>query len=197
MKKVIGITGGIATGKSQVTAYLRAQGHAVIDADEVVHALQAPGAPLSGAIAETFGGDFLSADGAVDRAKLGALVFSDIAANKKLSALTEKIVRSELLRQRDAAADSLVFMDIPLLFEQHYENEVDEIWLVYAPRNVQLSRLVARNQLTEAAANARLDAQFSIEEKCARADVILENTRTRQALIEAIKVQLARLLKQR
>lgn len=189
MKKVIGITGGIATGKSAVTTFLRAHGYEVIDADAVVRELQQIGGTLYQMIRDTFGDAYFLPNGELDRAKFGALIFSDSAARQKLAAHQENIIRTELLKRRDASSADLVFMDIPLLFEQHYM-DFDEIWLVYAPRDVQLQRLMKRNGLSKSDAMLRINAQMPIDEKITLATRMIKNCGT----IEELENQLIKII---
>lgn len=191
MKKIIGLTGGIATGKSVVTAYLRRQGYTVIDADEVVRELQEIGGALYVAIRDRFGAAYFLENGALDREKFGALIFSDDQARANLSQIQDEIIRTELFARCAASAADLVFMDIPLLFERHYTG-FDDIWLVYAPRDIQIKRLMARNHLTESQAALRLAAQMPIDEKCALATRVIKNCDT----IEVLETQLASLIKE-
>jgi len=179
MTKVIGLTGGIATGKSTVASYLQKRGFLVIDADQLVHELQQPGERLYQAVVAEFGVDFIDEAGSLDRAKLAGIVFSNGTARKKLSKIQDFIIREELSKRRKFAlsqAEQLFFMDIPLLFEAHYEDFFDEIWLVAVPEEVQLSRLMARNHLTEAEAKKRLASQWPLSEKLALADRVLDNS---------------------
>ncbi|CAM3066812.1 MAG: dephospho-CoA kinase [Pseudolactococcus laudensis] len=189
MKKVIGITGGIATGKSVVTSYLRAHGYEVIDADVVVRELQEVGGALYIAIRDTFGEAYFLENGDLDRAKFGALIFSDAEARAKLSAVQDDIIRTELFKRCANSRLELVFMDIPLLFERAYTG-FDETWLVYAPQDVQLKRLMKRNDLSESEALLRIKAQMPIDEKRSLATRIIENCDT----IEVLENQLASLI---
>ncbi len=189
MKKVIGITGGIATGKSVVTSYLRAHGYEVIDADVVVRELQEVGGALYIAIRDTFGEAYFLENGDLDRAKFGALIFSDAEARAKLSAVQGDIIRTELFKRCASSRSELVFMDIPLLFERAYTG-FDETWLVYAPQDVQLKRLMKRNDLSESEALLRIKAQMPIDEKRSLATRIIENCDT----IEVLENQLASLI---
>ncbi|MGO2315364.1 MAG: dephospho-CoA kinase [Pseudolactococcus laudensis] len=189
MKKVIGITGGIATGKSVVTSYLRAHGYEVIDADVVVRELQEVGGALYIAIRDTFGEAYFLENGDLDRAKFGALIFSDADARAKLSAVQDDIIRTELFKHCANSRSELVFMDIPLLFERAYTG-FDETWLVYAPQDVQLKRLMKRNDLSESEALLRIKAQMPIDEKRSLATRIIENCDT----IEVLENQLASLI---
>ncbi|MGO2385433.1 MAG: dephospho-CoA kinase [Pseudolactococcus laudensis] len=189
MKKVIGITGGIATGKSVVTSYLRAHGYEVIDADVVVRELQEVGGALYIAIRDTFGEAYFLENGDLDRAKFGALIFSDADARAKLSAVQDDIIRTELFKHCANSRSELVFMDIPLLFERAYTG-FDETWLVYAPQDIQLKRLMKRNDLSESEALLRIKAQMPIDEKRSLATRIIENCDT----IEVLENQLASLI---
>ncbi|MDR1605931.1 MAG: dephospho-CoA kinase [Streptococcaceae bacterium] len=177
MKKIIGITGGIATGKSVVTSFLKARGYEVIDADAVVKELQQIGGPLYLAIRDGFGSDYFLANGDLDRAKFAALIFSDSVAREKLSAQQDAIIQEELFKRCAESSAELVFMDIPLLFERDYTG-FDEIWLVYAPRDTQIERLIKRNGLTQSEAVLRLEAQLPIDEKRSMATRIIENCDT-------------------
>ncbi len=190
MAKVIGITGGIASGKSTVTAFLREQGYPVIDADAVVHELQAKGGKLYQVLLAEFGEAILSADGSLDRAKLGQAVFADSKLRARLSVLQDQIIRQELLDRRDALkqTDPVVFMDIPLLYEADYSGEVDEVWLVYVDRAQQLERLMKRNGLAVQDAENRLSAQLSLEEKRSKAQVVIDN----RGAVEATLMQVAK-----
>lgn len=194
MAKVIGLTGGIASGKSTVTAFLREQGYPVIDADAVVHELQAKGGKLYQILLEEFGQDILSADGNLDRAKLGQAVFADSKLRARLSDLQDQIIRQELQARRDALkqTEPVIFMDIPLLYEADYSGEVDEVWLVYVDRAQQLERLMKRNSLSVQDAENRLVAQLSLEKKRTRAQVLIDNS----GAVEATLGQVAALLEE-
>ncbi|HFU1090350.1 dephospho-CoA kinase [Streptococcus suis] len=190
MAKVIGITGGIASGKSTVTAFLREQGYPVIDADAVVHELQAKGGKLYQVLLKEFGQDILSVDGNLDRGKLGQAVFADSKLRARLSVLQDQIIRQELLARRDALkqTEQVVFMDIPLLYEADYSGEVDEVWLVYVDRAQQLERLMKRNSLSVQDAENRLAAQLSLEEKRSKAQFVIDNS----GAVEATLMQVAK-----
>jgi dephospho-CoA kinase len=188
-KKVIGITGGIATGKSVVTSYLRAHGYEVIDADAVVRELQEVGGALYLAIRDTFGEAYFLKNGELDRATFGALIFSDSVARGKLSNVQDTIIRTELFGRCETNQSEIIFMDIPLLFERDYTG-FDETWLVYAPQDIQIKRLMKRNSLSESEAMLRIKAQMPIDEKRSLATRIIENCDT----IEVLENQLASLI---
>ena len=191
MTKVIGLTGGIASGKSTITDFLRRQGYPVIDADQVVHELQAKGGKLYQVLVAEFGNSILTAEGDLDRKKLGQAVFENAGLRARLSLLQDKIIREELLARRDALkqTEDVIFMDIPLLYEADYSGEVDEVWLVYVDKAQQLERLMKRNGFSVQDAENRLNAQLSLEEKRAKAQVLidksgeLEETYARDALL--------------
>lgn len=194
MKQVIGITGGIATGKSTVTQYIRNKGYVVIDADEVVHELQSKNGQLYNVLVAQLGEDILAPNGELDRKRLSDRFFSDHRLREKVSRLQNGIIRQELLARRDQllSTKDVVFMDIPLLFELAYEKEVDYVWLVYLDAERQLDRLKKRNGYTSAEANNRIAAQLSLETKKTMADTIIDNSGT---LAETYR-QLERLLEE-
>ena len=177
MARIIGITGGIASGKSTVTEFLRRQGYQVIDADQVVHELQEPGGRLYQALLSAFGPAILQEDGRLNRPKLGAMIFGNPQLLAQSSQLQNEIIREELARRRDLLAETedFFFMDLPLLFELEYDNWFDQIWLVDVTEETQLSRLMARNVLSQEEAEKRIAAQLSLQEKRKRADVLIEN----------------------
>ena len=193
MVKIIGITGGIASGKSTVTEFLRQPGYQVIDADQVVHELQEPGERLYQALLSTFGSAILQEDGRLDRPKLGAMIFGNPELLAQSSQLQNEIIREELASRRDllAETEAVFFMDLPLLFELEYDNWFDQIWLVDVTEETQLSRLMNRNALNQEEAEKRIAAQLSLQEKRKRADVLIENNggleETRQQLLDALQ----------
>lgn len=177
MSKIIGITGGIASGKSTLTAFLRPKGYQVVDADEVVHDLQAPGGRLYQALLEHFGQGIVLENGQLNRVKLGQLIFSDAQEQAWSRQVQGQIIREELAREKEQLSqqEDLFFMDIPLLFEAGYEAWFDEVWLVYVDEKEQLKRLMARNHLSQEEAEKRLAAQWKLADKRALADKILDN----------------------
>ncbi len=194
MKKVIGITGGIASGKSTVVDFLISLGYAVIDADKLVRRLQAPNGRLNRMIADTFGADFFDEEQQLNRAKLGQLIFSDSKAREKLAGLQNQIIREELYKERDAllqrATDSQpIFMDIPLLFEQAYDG-FDEVWLVAVDKETQIERLIARDHLTREEALARIAAQMPLAQKMQLATRVIDSSGEIEATREIVKAYL-------
>ena len=195
--RLVGLTGGIASGKSTLAAALRALGAPVIDADVLAHAAVRPGTPALREIARQFGPGVLGPDGELDRKAMAALVFPDPAARARLEAIVHPAVRAAVASETArlaAAGHGLAFYDVPLLYERGLEREVDCVVVVHAPRDLQAQRLLARDGMTLAEAEARLDAQLPIDEKALRADVVVSNEGTVDALRSRAAPLLADLL---
>ena len=188
MGKIIGITGGIASGKSTVTNFLRQKGFEVVDADALVHQLQKPGGRLYQILVEHFGEKVLLEDGELNRPLLASLIFSNSEEREWSKQTQGQIIREELgsLRDKFAQTEDLFFMDIPLLFEQDYASWFDETWLVYVSPDVQLERLMNRDHLSKESAEARLVSQWSLEEKKKLADHLLDNNGSRDQLLSQV-----------
>ena len=188
MGKIIGITGGIASGKSTVTNFLRQKGFEVVDADALVHQLQKPGGRLFQILVEHFGEKVLLEDGKLNRPLLASLIFSNSEEREWSKETQGKIIREELgsLRDKLAQTDDVFFMDIPLLFEQDYASWFDETWLVYVSRDTQLDRLMNRDQLSKESAETRLASQWPLEEKKKFATYILDNNGSREQLLSQV-----------
>ena len=188
MGKIIGLTGGIASGKSTVTSYLREKGYAVIDADRVVHDLQAQGGELYQALVEHFGTEILLDTGDLNRHALAERIFSSQNEIAWSNQVQGEMIRKALARERDRLieAEDLFFMDIPLLIEQGYLDWFDQVWLVYVTEDTQLERLMERNALTEGQARDRLAAQMSLDEKKALVDLVIDNNSKRDHLYQQI-----------
>ena len=188
MGKIIGITGGIASGKSTVTNFLRQKGFEVIDADAVVHQLQNPGGRLYQMLVAHFGAKILLEDGELNRPLLASLIFNNSDEREWSKQTQGKIIREELgsLRDKLAQTEDVFFMDIPLLFEQDYAAWFDETWLVYVSHDVQLKRLMKRNHLSKESAEVRLASQWSLEEKKKLANHLLDNNGSRDQLLSQV-----------
>ena len=177
MARIIGLTGGIASGKSTVTSYLREKGYPVIDADRVVHDLQAPGGALYRVLVEHFGREILDKSGVLDRAVLGQRIFSNPRERDWSNRVQGQLIREALAdaRDRQASQSDLFFMDIPLLIEQGYEEWFEAVWLVAVSKETQLKRLMERNHLSEVEAQERIVSQMPLEAKRSHADLVLDN----------------------
>ena len=187
--RLIGVTGGIATGKSTVDALLAAHGAAVIDADLLAREVVLPGEPALAEVAQRFGREMLQADGSLDRARLGALVFADAAARRDLERITHPRITAlmqDRIAQALAGPAPLVAVDIPLLFENARESLFEGVLLVYAPRDVQVRRMRERNGLDADAALQRLAAQIPIDAKRDRATWIIDNSNGLEATSRAV-----------
>jgi dephospho-CoA kinase len=183
--RLIGLTGGIGSGKSTVAALLRELGATVIDADEATRAVQAPGSPGLQHLVEAFGPEILTPDGALDRPRLAAIAFSDPEARRRLNEIIHPLVREWMAeRQREAAerGDAAVVLEVPLLFETRGAEGLDAVVLVYAPEDVQLKRLIEARGMDEQAARARIASQMPIEEKRRLASHVIPNTGTLEEL---------------
>ena len=188
MGKIIGITGGIASGKSTVTEFLRQKGFQVVDADAVVHQLQKPSGRLYQVLVEHFGEKILLENGELNRPLLASLIFSNPQEQEWSKRTQGEIIREELaaLRNQFAQTEALFFMDIPLLFEQNYASWFDETWLVYVNRDVQLERLMKRDQISKEAAESRLNSQWPLERKISLASHSLDNNGNQEQLIAQV-----------
>jgi dephospho-CoA kinase len=183
--RVIGLTGGIATGKSTFAAALRALGAPVIDADALARQAVARGSPGLAEVVRAFGEEVLAPSGELDRKKVAARVFADAGGRARLEAIVHPAVRraaQDELERLARAGHALAFQDIPLLYENGLDRAMDLVVVVYAPRERQLERLAARDGLSRAEAEARLAAQLPVEEKAARADVLVVNLGTVEEL---------------
>ena len=188
MGKIIGITGGIASGKSTVTNFLRQKGFEVVDADAHVHQLQKSGGRLYQILVEHFGEKILLENGELNRPLLASLIFSNSEEQEWSKETQGQIIREELgsLRDKLAQTEDIFFMDIPLLFEQDYASWFDETWLVYVRRDTQLDRLMNRDQLSKESAETRLASQWPLEEKKKFATYILDNNGSRTRLLSQV-----------
>ena len=189
--KIIGLTGGIACGKSTVSRVLRALGAAIIDADALAHELSQPNAPIFNAYVERFGREIVTAGGTLDRATIAARVFSDPAVRAEVDAVTHPLIRTaaeERLCAARAAEKRAAVLDVPLLFEAGWDTLADEVWVVALPAEEQIARLLARDKtMSEGEARARISAQMPLAEKCARADIVIDNSGTVEETRECIE----------
>ena len=192
MGRIIGITGGIASGKSTVTNFLRKKGFQVVDADSLVHQLQKPGGRLFEALVQHFGQEIILENGELNRPLLASLIFSNPEEQEWSKRIQGKIIREELATLRDqlAQTEEIFFMDIPLLFEQDYVSWFDETWLVYVDRNVQVERLMKRDQLSKNEAESRLAAQWPLEQKKGLASHVLDNNGNLDQLLTQVRILL-------
>lgn len=174
-KSVIGITGGIASGKSYVCSVIKEQGFSVIDADEISRELSKKGNPIFERIIEVFGKDYLTTSGELDRQKFGKMIFENTAARNKLNAISHPLIIEEMKKEIDKNSSSIIFLAIPLLFEAKLSRLCDKIVCVYVDRVTQLQRLMWRDGISEAYALNKINAQLCLEEKKAMSDYVVDS----------------------
>ena len=177
MSKVIGLTGGIASGKSTVSELLTAFGFKVVDADTAAREAVAKGTPGIEKVREVFGDEAIDENGEMDRKYMGDLVFNYPGERIKLNEIVHPIVREimEEKKQQFLKEGHNVIMDIPLLYENELQDTVDEVWVVYTSESIQIERLMERNDLTQEEAKARVYSQISIDKKSRMADHVIDN----------------------
>jgi dephospho-CoA kinase len=193
MSLVIGLTGGIASGKSTVSNMLKEMNITVIDADVEARLAVIKGEPAYKKIIAEFGDGILLENGEIDRQKLGAIIFHQADKRKRLNEITHPEVRRRMLEQVETAKrnnEEVVVLDIPLLFESKLTAMVEKTILVYVDSDIQLQRLVARNKLSIADAQARINSQMPLSEKIKLADGVIQNNgsldETKQQLLQLL-----------
>lgn len=186
---IVGLTGGIACGKTTATDHLQSLGACVVDADVESRALTAPGGEALGDIRDVFGDGVFQPDGTLDRRALGEIVFSDVASRRALEGILHPMVQRRMLSAIGEAAkrgEKVVFLSVPLLFETGMDALCNETWVLTLDRDTQIERLMARDHLDRGAAERRIDSQMSTDDKAARAGQVIRTGRqveqTRQEL---------------
>lgn len=179
--KAIAITGSIATGKSTVSKYLIQQGYPVIDTDIISRVVVEKGTVGLELLKENFGEDIIQADGTLNRKALGNIVFNDEASKEKLNQILHPLISKES-KERMAAykeeGHSLIFVDIPLYYEVDIDIPTDAVWLVYVSPDIQLERLMKRNQIGEEDARQLISNQISIQDKAKWSEIVIDNSNT-------------------
>jgi dephospho-CoA kinase len=193
--RVIGLTGGIAAGKSTVSEALRGAGAVLIDADKVGHEAYLPGTETHAALVEAFGGEIVAEGGEIDRRRLGAIVFADPAQRQRLQDIVWPRMKQMMRARLDELAaqqTELVVIEAAVLFEAGWQDLMDEIWVVQVPEEIARERLMSRNGLSAEDANARIRAQLTNEERARQADVIIDNSGSIEDAREQVTKALAR-----
>ena len=184
--RVLGITGGIGSGKSAATEILGGLGAVVIDADRVGHEAYAPGTPGWERVVAEFGRDVIAADGSIDRRRLGAIVFADPSRRARLDAIVHPLIRAAIAArlgaERNMARTPAIVVEAALLVEANWDALVDEVWLITARRDAVEQRLMTQRGLDSEAIALRLRAQLDDAQRAAHADVIIDNSGSRDAL---------------
>lgn len=189
MSLVIGLTGGIASGKSTVSSMLMKKGVTVIDADVEARLAVEKGEEAYDEIVAHFGREILLEDNSIDRGKLGSIIFHDEAERLKLNSIVHPAVRKRMIAKKEEAiknGETIIILDIPLLFESNLTYMVDKTLLIYVDEEIQIQRLMNRNQLSKEEALARIHSQMALKEKMKLADAIINNNGT----IEETEAQL-------
>lgn len=193
--KVIGLTGGIGSGKTTAAEYLRQKGYRVMDADAIARDIMEPGEETLTKVAEVFGHDIIDREGGLDRKKLASLVFADEEKLKKLNDITHSVIRRVIKEKVKEAEEDLsdgtymkdkVFIDAPLLFESGLDDMTDENWLVIAGEGQRVERVANRDGISREDVFQRMENQMSDREKIRRTDYILNNRGTREDFYIAI-----------
>ncbi|MDU5510407.1 dephospho-CoA kinase [Enterococcus gilvus] len=182
MSFVLGITGGIASGKSTVVTLFKEQGFPVVDGDIVAREVVEPDTEGLQALKKVFGSEIIKENGALDRKRLGTIVFQDEEQRNLLNRTLDSFIRKEITKQTEEAkrVSPLVIVDIPLLYEGKYEAMMDKVAVVYVTPEIQLQRLMMRNDFSEKEALERINSQLSLEEKRKRADVVIDNCSSKE-----------------
>ncbi len=196
MTLIVGVTGGIGSGKSAVTRRLEERGITVVDADLAARIVVEPGRPALAAIAEHFGADILLADGSLDRAALRKAVFADETQRRWLEALTHPLIAQEILDQLQASTSVYTVLSSPLLLETTQKTLVDTVVVVDVPEAVQVERTMARDDNDEAQVRRIIAAQIAREDRLALADIVIDNSGTLESLDEKVDELHATLLAQ-
>ena len=176
---VLGITGGIATGKSTATRYFEKKGVPIIDADKGARIVVSPDSPGLKKIVQTFGKEMLNEEGALNRKKLGAIVFSDPEKREQLNQILRKDIRDWIEKQLEEIQSNnppFIVLDIPLLFEEKYEDLCDVVLVVSTSDQIQKNRLMERDGVTEEEARNRIESQWPLSKKRACGDLVIENS---------------------
>ena len=193
MAKIIGLTGGIACGKSTVSSYIRKKGFPVIDADQIARKVVEPGSVGLAQIRETFGTIYIRPDGALNREMLGKKVFAEPEALKKLNSITGPLILEELKKELNTTAP-VIFLDAALLLEEEqYRNLVDEVWVVSLKPETQLERLINRNGYGFRQAKNRIASQMSDGDRVNQADAVIDNNGTMEETLRQVDALLAAL----
>lgn len=190
MSTVLGITGGIATGKSTAMAYFEQKGLPVIYADQGARKVVEPKSRGLKKIEEVFGSEVLSPDGTLNRKKLGEIIFSDPEKREQLNQILRKDIRAWIekeIQDHKATQANLIVVEIPLLYEENYEEMVDQVMVIYTNEDSQKERLMKRNQLTEKEAMERIRSQWPIDQKRKLADVVIDNQQTVKETYEQLE----------
>ncbi|MBF7137496.1 dephospho-CoA kinase [Pediococcus pentosaceus] len=178
MTVIVGLTGGIAMGKTTISQFLKSKAIPVVDADQIAHEILTVD-EVKVKLMDTFGESILDKNQNIDRRKLGPIVFNDQRQLEKLNIIVQPYIRTEIVRQLDTfSASKVVVLDAPVLFEQEYEKMADYLMVIKTSAQIQVERLMQRDSLNEIDAQKRIQAQMPIEEKVKKADIVIDTSGT-------------------
>ncbi|WP_025728885.1 dephospho-CoA kinase [Atopobacter phocae] len=183
MARIIGLTGGIASGKSYVATLLKEKQIPVVDADRISHQVLVDDEAVLKQIRAMFGAEVFTETGAIDRSKLGAIVFHNDDKRYELNRITHPEIKRRMLNEIERYKKQgahLIVMDVPLLFETNYDQQVDQIVLVFVDQAIQVQRLMARDQIDQELAQLKIKSQLPLSYKATLADVVIDNSKTRE-----------------
>ena len=176
MKRIIGITGGIASGKSNICNIVKNEGYVVIDSDKIVRDLSEIGLPIYNAILDKFGNDYLNEDKSLNKKKLAKLVFNNSSAKFVLDSITHPIVLEEIKKEINKISDGLVFVDVPLLYEAKFDTLCDKVICAFVKKKLQVERLMLRDGIDEDFALAKIHSQMDLYLKREKADYVVDTS---------------------
>ena len=188
--KIIGLTGGIACGKSTVSAYLKQKGAVIIDGDKISWKLSEPHKAIWQAYVNHFGTKILNADNSLNRRLIGQIVFSDEVEKNWMNKTMHPLIKDAILEQIEICRQNdvkVVVLDIPLLYEAGWDKFADEVWVVKVSRQLQIKRIQDRDKLTQQEAENRINAQMSVEEKAKRADVVIDSSAAPEITLQKVE----------
>ena len=192
--KVIGLTGGIGSGKSTVSTYLREKGYLILDADQIAHDITKKGSPVLAQIAEAFGDDMLDEDGNLLRKKLAAVAFATSENKSMLESITTaevvRLISNQVAQLRAEKNYDIIFVDAPLLFEAGVDRLTDLVWMVSAEENIRIERVMARDQISRADVLQRIANQMDNDEKIRRSHEIIDNSKGKEELYQQVEALL-------
>ena len=192
--KVIGLTGGIGSGKSTVSGFLREKGFLILDADQIAHDITKKGSPVLQQIADAFGADMLDAVGNLQRKRLAAVAFSTPENKALLESLTTaevvRLIEEQVVQLRNNAEYDIIFIDAPLLFEAGVDRLTDLVWMVSADEQIRIARVMARDQVSEADVLQRIANQMDNDEKIRRSQELIDNSSGKEELYQQVEALL-------
>lgn len=194
--KVIGLTGGIGSGKSTVSSYLKEKGFLILDADQIAHDITKKGSPVLQKIADAFGAEMLDADGNLQRKKLAAVAFSTPENKAKLESLTTaevvRLISEDVAQLRKTKDYDIIFIDAPLLFEAGVDRLTDSVWMVSADEEIRIGRVMDRDQVSREDVLQRIANQMANDEKIRRAHEVIDNSKGKDELYQQVEALLKR-----